>query len=387
LQTQQTVSSKDDLRWLRGNQAAVKHSLVALQRGLQWLDELVLQDCWLNLSMPVLHQFGRLDQLVPVELVARLDIQKSNRTQVEIFEQSAHLPFVSESKAWLHSVEQFFFKHSSELLSKEHVSKQIVKSLDKQAIAQAFSKAAVHYDKRASFQHEVGSNLLSAVQSSVSTQLSRVLDLGSGTGYFSKALHNICAVEHIVEMDIAMGMLTHSQAKENDAVQVLADIEALPFANSVFDLVFTNLAIQWCQNYSELMAAIFQSLSERGILAFTTILNGSLCELKSAWKKVDNEVHTNAFVSERLVQTAVQETGFQVASWKVICHKQYFTDKKSLLNSVKGIGAGNHLAGRKNGLTTKAQYRQFMAALDEQQDSQGRYCLTYNVLYSILKKG
>lgn len=54
---------------------------------------------------------------------------------------------------------------------------------DKSAIAQAFGKAAAHYDQHAAFQRDVGLRLLQKMPSCLKGL--RVLDLGCGTGYFS----------------------------------------------------------------------------------------------------------------------------------------------------------------------------------------------------------
>ncbi len=53
---------------------------------------------------------------------------------------------------------------------------------DKSAIAQAFGKAAAHYDQHAAFQRDVGLRLLQKMPSCLKGL--RVLDLGCGTGLF-----------------------------------------------------------------------------------------------------------------------------------------------------------------------------------------------------------
>lgn len=58
--------------------------------------------------------------------------------------------------------------------------------IDKQAIAQAFSKAACTYDQHAAFQRDVGQRLMDKLPQDL-TGLS-VLDLGCGTGYFTAQL-------------------------------------------------------------------------------------------------------------------------------------------------------------------------------------------------------
>lgn len=70
------------------------------------------------------------------------------------------------------------------------------------------------------------------------------MDVGCGTGYFSRRL--TAYDYHVTALDLAPGML--AQARRLDSAQhyLLADMEHLPLADECVDLCFCNLAIQWC---------------------------------------------------------------------------------------------------------------------------------------------
>ena len=75
-----------------------------LEQGLDALQHSDLERSWLGSACPTLHQFGSLDRLVPVAAAGAL---AELGLKVEIFNASAHLPFVDEVEGWVASVEHF----------------------------------------------------------------------------------------------------------------------------------------------------------------------------------------------------------------------------------------------------------------------------------------
>lgn len=81
--------------------------------------------------------------------------------------------------------------------------------LDKRQVAASFSRAATSYDAVAELQRHVGTQLLARLP--VSLQPHRWLDLGSGTGYFTRALGERYGQWTGLAVDIAEGMLRHAR--------------------------------------------------------------------------------------------------------------------------------------------------------------------------------
>ena len=71
--------------------------------------------------------------------------------------------------------------------------------IDKQAVAESFSKAAVHYDQFAQLQRDIGEQLLNNVTLKAPIN---VVDLGCGTGYFSEKITQIRHVDQLVFLGI-----------------------------------------------------------------------------------------------------------------------------------------------------------------------------------------
>ena len=114
----------------------------------------------------------------------------------------------------------------------------------------SFSRAAASYDSYAKLQQQVGEQLLATVPSGTRQQVRQAVDMGCGTGYFIPRLVESFQPEHLTGVDLAPGMLSY--AREHHAGDniswVCGDAEALPLAADSVDLIFSSLAIQWCEN-------------------------------------------------------------------------------------------------------------------------------------------
>jgi ubiquinone/menaquinone biosynthesis C-methylase UbiE len=110
----------------------------------------------------------------------------------------------------------------------------------RQMIKADYSKIALHYDKARSLSEEtmlIWLNLIAKL--SGSSKGMRLLDLGCGTGRFSLPLAGRLRLD-VTGLDSSEDML--AKAKEKDSISivkwVLADASALPYPNSLFDIVF-----------------------------------------------------------------------------------------------------------------------------------------------------
>lgn len=80
-------------------------SYEVLQNGIEHMTLGDERENLMNLSIPKLHLFGKQDLLVPPEQASLL--ANSKNTSVHIFERFAHLPFITEKKAFAQSVINF----------------------------------------------------------------------------------------------------------------------------------------------------------------------------------------------------------------------------------------------------------------------------------------
>ncbi|WP_313129845.1 methyltransferase domain-containing protein, partial [Stutzerimonas nitrititolerans] len=97
---------------------------------------------------------------------------------------------------------------------------------DKRQVAASFSRAAASYDAVAELQRAVGNALIERLSAGLCP--TRWVDLGSGTGYFSRVLANRFPQADGVALDIAEGMLRHARPKGGATSFVAGDAERLP---------------------------------------------------------------------------------------------------------------------------------------------------------------
>lgn len=252
---------------------------------------------------------------------------------------------------------------------------------DKSAISQAFSKAATRYDKHAAFQRDIGHRLLQELPEDL-TGL-RVLDLGCGTGYFSQQLKRLGATVVCVDLSSAMLEQARNRCGDDMTTYVLADAESLPFNDGDFDIVFSSLALQWCDDLSVPLREIRRVLAPLGRGYFSTLLDGSLIELKCSWREIDSHQHVNDFVSINQVKIALAQAELSMHhlnSTEVIV---WYDTAFQLMRDLKGIGA-NHIHSRTRGLTKKQALVRVEQAYESFRSQQGSLPATYQVCLGVI---
>ncbi len=253
--------------------------------------------------------------------------------------------------------------------------------VDKRQLAQAFSKAALTYNQSAQFQQQVGHRLLSlAPQHSYQ----RALDLGCGTGYFARPL--LATADSLLAVDLSHAMASLAESEHAAISALVSDAEQLALASSSVDLVFSSLALQWCNSLADALSEIKRVLKPGGVALFSTLLDGSLYELKQAWQMVDQRQHINRFLSQTQVAEAISQAGFNPQGLSVEPMVMAYQHPLALLKDLKGIGA-NYVVGAKCRISTRAQLNK-MAQIYQQRfklaDQPEAVSATYQVGYGVL---
>lgn len=235
----------------------------------------------------------------------------------------------------------------------------LLKHTPKQLVARSFGAAAESYDGVAALQRSVGRMLLEKAWAPVSAR--QVLDVGAGTGYCSAALQDRFPDARVVALDIAEGMLRRARERFSGPC-VVGDAEALPFAANAVDLVFSNLAIQWCGCPAAAFGEFRRVLRPGGRLAFATFGPLTLTELRQAWAAVDDHTHVNDFVGAPRLRECLASAGFAEVEVQVGRRRVAYADVMLLMRELKGLGARNLTARRPRHLLGKGALARMMAA-------------------------
>jgi malonyl-CoA O-methyltransferase len=254
---------------------------------------------------------------------------------------------------------------------------------DKRQVAASFSRAAASYDSVAELQRAVGCELLARLPAQLNPQ--RWLDLGCGTGYFSRVLAEDFAPSEGVALDIAEGMLRHAQPLGGAHYFIAGDAERMPLADQSCGLIFSSLAVQWCADFAAVLSEAHRVLQPGGVLAFASLCVGTLHELRESWQAVDGLVHVNRFRQFDDYQQLCAASGLRVRSLEVQPHVLHYPDVRSLTHELKALGAHNLNPGRPGGLTGRARIMGLIDAYEHFRQGEGLPA-TYQVVYAVLEK-
>jgi len=206
-------------------------------------------------------------------------------------------------------------------------------------IAESFGSASKSYDISARLQRFSGKHL----------------NLGSGTGFFTDVLAS--SYDQVIGLDFSKKMLEFAKSCRNENIVWLeADAHKVPLQNETVDFIYSNLVLQWCQPLDIAIKEMLRVLKPGGTIVFTTLVDGTLHELKSSWKKVDDDQHVIDFKTEEQL-----DQYFNTSHSNIVAHKcqDVTLDYKNVIHlarELKGLGA-NHLPKKKNrGLSGKDKW-------------------------------
>ena len=247
--------------------------------------------------------------------------------------------------------------------------------VNKRAVAAAFGRAAGQYARHDELQRRSASLLLA--QLDIKT-FPEVLDAGCGPGSMSRFW--LDAGSRVTALDLSVDMLAEARRGGCAHRYVEGDIEALPRADGCVDLAWSNLAVQWCDNLVTALDELSRVVRPGGRVAFSTLLAGSLPELKQAWRAIDEQPHANRFLSEQAVRDALAG---RRATGRVHAITLPFTDALSAMRSLKGIGATHLHHGRSPAPLSRGKLRQLQLAWPQQQ---GQSPLTYQLFTGVIER-
>lgn len=245
-------------------------------------------------------------------------------------------------------------------------------TVNKQAVAAAFGRAAHSYTQHDELQRRSADLLLSKLGAVTPAQ---VLDAGCGPGAMSRYWRGQGG--EVTALDLSANMLDEARRQHSAQRYVRGDIEAMPLAEAQFSLVWSNLAVQWCDDLRQAVGELYRVTRPGGCVAFTTLAAASLPELNQAWREIDDHPHANRFLTLPAIKQALHGWRMHSGVETITLH---FDDATAALHSLKGIGATHLHAGRQQGLT-RGKLQRLQLAWPQQQ---GKCPLTYHLFWGVI---
>jgi len=188
----------------------------------------------------------------------------------------------------------------------------------------------------------------------VRRQFPLAANIGAYHGVVSRRIRGIAGVERIVDVDATESLLRYAPD-----MRLLADEEALPFADASLDLAVSALSLHLVNDLPGALVQIRRALKPDGLLLASMLGGASLNELRSAWLEAEAEVSGGAsprvapFADVRDMGALLQRAGFALPVVDSETVTVTYADPLALMRDIKGMGASNMLHARRRTPVTR----------------------------------
>lgn len=182
----------------------------------------------------------------------------------------------------------------------------------------------------------------------VNRTFARVLDLGSAHGLLGERVRQRPGVELVVHTDLSPRLLAAAPG-----LKVVADEEALPFANACLDLVVSGLALHLVNDLPGALLQIRRALRPDGLLLAALLGGDTLTELRHAFLEAEAEVSGGAsprvapFADVRDLGALMQRAGLALPVADSERLTVTYQDPLALVRELRAMGMSNMLTERR----------------------------------------
>lgn len=238
----------------------------------------------------------------------------------------------------------------------------------KSLIKQRFSRSLETYNKDAVVQKQMAWKLLEMTDN---TDYGNILELGCGTGFVTRLVNEKLKYNCYDAVDMVEGCGKYIESISNDINFFSADIEKY-HPDKKYDLIISNAAFQWLDDFSGFMNRIKNSLNTGGTFAFTLFGKRNFEQLNFV-----NKTNLKYFSKEELKEILKD---YEIEQLKEEIITIDFNAPKDVLLHMKNTGVN----ALKSCHWTKSDLREFETEYNNV--CNGEIKLTYNPIYAVLKK-
>lgn len=218
---------------------------------------------------------------------------------------------------------------------------------DRALVRQHRMRAAAGFAAHGFLVDEIADRLVERL-GDINRHFGRALDLGAHTGALGRLMTAAGQVDQVVSADLAAPLVAGAALP-----RLVADEEALPFADGVFDLVGSCLSLHWVNDLPGALIQIRRVLAPDGLFLAAMLGGETLIELRQAFLEAEAVVEGGA--SPRVSPMAdlrdaaglLQRAGFAMPVADVDSIEVTYADPLALLRDLRGMGETNAIKARR----------------------------------------
>lgn len=221
--------------------------------------------------------------------------------------------------------------------------------IDKTRLATRFGNRADTYDQVTPVQAEMAKMLVREAGDHFSSHpITRILELGCGTGRMSRELALAFPEAEITALDISADMINFARAREPSIFYIVGDAEAfIQDAENSYDLIISNAAVQWFEDVDKTLTKAYDLLTPQGLLLVSTFGEQTFQELQQAFEYAYTVVDRPK-IRHVVAMRTLGEWCRKLPEAKISEHAlvRCFPSVRQFLRSVQEAGAVNSMSGR-----------------------------------------
>lgn len=250
--------------------------------------------------------------------------------------------------------------------------------IDKSEIRCRFRRSVDSYDDNAHVQKEIVEKLYMLLEKYQQHRPSGVLEIGCGTGLFTRKLQQGLQPERLFINDLVeeMCVKTAGICQLDSSHCFVGDAETIQL-DGIFDLIVSASTFQWFTNPAATFKKLADHLNSGSLMVFSTFGKDNLLELRPTAGS-GLAYHTTEELEELL------SPHFEILFTEESLHRLSFADPLLILQHLKktGVNAANPTPS----VWTKGRIRQFTQDYRSLFLSGGKYPLTYHPIYFVCRK-
>lgn len=207
-------------------------------------------------------------------------------------------------------------------------------------------------------------------------------NVGAHHGVVSRRIAGLAGIEGVIDVDGTPELVMGAPG-----MHVVADEDALPFADGSLDLVVSGLSLQLVNDLPGALIQIRRALKPDGLLLAAMLGGATLKELREVWLAAEAEVSGGAsprvapFADVRDMGALLQRAGFALPVVDSETVTVNYPDPFALMREVKAMGASNMLtARRRTPVTRRLLLRAAEIYVERFAAADGRVPATFEIL-------